>query len=294
MSLNVGKKRKDHIMVNRGMTKKTFDTKGLAYVSELSILNIDDLQKVLEWNVSNSIFVYRMSSDMFPWFTHYNFNDLPNWNTIENKLVNIGNYIKSNNIRVSFHPGPYCVLASENPDVVNKTINELNKHAEIMDIMGLDRSHQYPINIHINTTKPSREIAADRFCTNFLRLSESCKSRLTIENDDKKSQYSVKILFDHLYKKISIPIVFDQHHFNLGPDDQTMEEALTLALSTWSVKPLTHMSSPKTIEDPTAKQNAHSDYIYEKIEYFGQDFDTELECKAKDLAVIEYLRYHQS
>jgi len=65
-----------------------------------------------------------------------------------------------------------------------------------------------------------------------------------------------------------------------------MEEALKLALSTWTTRPLTHMSSSKTKEEKNALATAHADYIYEKIETYGKDFDTEIEAKAKDLAVI--------
>jgi UV DNA damage endonuclease len=154
--------------------------------------------------------------------------------------------------------------------------------------MGLDKTHYYPINIHINTTKPTREEAAQRFVENFELLSDSCKSRLTLENDDSPNQYSVKILHDLVYTKVGIPIVFDQHHFNYGPQDQTMEEALKLAHSTWNVKPITHMSSPKTLEDTSGKNTAHADYIYEEIKTYGLEFDTEIEAKAKDLAVIKY------
>jgi UV DNA damage endonuclease len=48
------------------------------------------------------------------------------------------------------------------------------------------------------------------------------------------------------------------------------------------------MSSPKTIEDAAGKATAHADYIYEAIETFGLEFDTEIEAKAKDMAVIRY------
>ena len=51
---------------------------------------------------------------------------------------------------------------------------------------------------------------------------------------------------------------------------------------------MTHMSSPKTLEDSNAKNIAHADYIYEEIKTFGLDFDCEVEAKAKDLAVIRY------
>jgi UV DNA damage endonuclease len=289
MGCNVGKKKKDHITVNRGMVRKTFDAKGLTYVSELVIENLKDTLKVLDYNLSVGIYIYRLSSDSFPWMSEYEFSDLPNFKLIQILMTQIGDKIKSNNIRVSYHPGPFNVLASENDSVVEKTINELNKHAELMDLMGLEQSTKYPINIHINTTKPTCEEAAQRFVDRFPLLSESCKKRLTVENDDSPNQYSVKMLYDTVHTKIGIPIVFDQHHFNYGPQDQTMEDALKLAYSTWNgIRPLTHMSSPKTLEDFTGKQTAHADYIYEEIKTFGLDFDTELECKMKDLALLRY------
>ncbi len=270
------------------MVRRTFNSKGLPYVSELIIENLKDTLRVIDWNIQNNIYVYRLSSDSFPWMSEYEFKDLPNFELIQVFMTRIGDEIKNNNIRVSYHPGPFNVLASENLSVVEKTINELNKHAELMDLMGLEQSTFYPINIHINTTKPTREESAGRFVEGFNKLSESCRKRLTIENDDSPNQYSVKMLYDMIHTKIEIPIVFDQHHFNYGPQDQTMEEALRLAYSTWSTKPMTHMSSPKTLEDSKGRQTAHADYIYEEIQTFGLDFDTEIEAKSKDLAVIKY------
>jgi UV DNA damage endonuclease len=288
IGINEGKKKKEFVTVNRGMVRKTFDAKGLPYVSELVIENLKDTLKILEYNIKNNIYIYRMSSDVFPWNSEYEFKDLPKFNIIHTYLKLIGKKIKDNGLRCGLHPGPFNVLASENPSVVEKTISELNKHAELMDLMELDQTTFYPINIHINTTQPTRELAAERFCKEFENLSVSCKKRLVVENDDGANQYSVKMLYDWVYKVIEIPITFDQHHFNYGPQDQTMEEALRLAHSTWKTRVLTHMSSPKTLEDVSGKNIAHADYIYEEIKTFGLDFDTELEAKAKDLAVFKY------
>ena len=293
LGCNINKPKKEHIQVNRGMIKRTFQSKGLNYVSELILLNLKDTLKVLDYNLENDIYIYRLSSDSFPWMSEYEFSDLPNYDKVKSLLEEIGKKVKENNIRVSYHPGPFNVLASENQSVVDKTIKELNKHAELMDLMNLDRNTFYPINIHINTTKPTREEAAQRFVERFELLSDSCKSRLTVENDDSPNQYSVKMLYDWVYQKIGIPIVFDQHHYNYGPQDQSMEDALKLALSTWKTRPLTHMSSPKTLEDNSGKQTAHADYIYEEIKTYGQDFDIEIEAKAKDLAVLRYRKEFQ-
>jgi UV DNA damage endonuclease len=288
IGINEGLKSKDQIKVNRGMVKKTFELRGLSYVYELAIQNIRDMRKILEWNIKNDILVYRMSSDMFPCLGFYKLEDIHNFDIIKQELFEIGKFIKDNKIRVSFHPSHFCIIASENSKVVENAIDELNKHAQIMDLMQLDQTHYYPINIHIGTTKPSLELAAKKFCLNFNKLSDSCKKRLTVENDDSQNQYSTKMLYDLVYKEINVPIIFDQHHFNYGPQDQTLEEALRLAHSTWLVKPMTHMSSPRTIEDDKSRQTAHADYIYEEIQTFGLEFDTEIEAKAKDLALIRY------
>lgn len=215
----------------------------------------------MKWNVRNNIFVYRLSSDSFPWMSEYNFSDLPDFKTIKSKLESIGNYIKNNKIRVSYHPGPFNILASLTPSVVDKTIVELNKHAELMDLMLLDKSTYYPINIHVGVTKPDLQTAMKNFCTNFSKLSASCKSRLTVENDDSPNQFSVKDLYNGIYKVIGIPIIFDQFHFVCGKQDQTMQQALELALSTWQTTPLTHMSSSKLLESQGVKKTAHADYI---------------------------------
>ena len=164
-----------------------------------------------------------------------------------------------------------------------------------MDLMGLDQTHYYPINIHVNTTRPTREEAAERFCLQFWNLSESCRRRLVVENDDGSNQYSTKILYDLIYKKIRIPITHDFHHHNYGPQDSSQEEALKLACSTWGdIKPMTHMSSPKTLEDKAGRSTAHADYISEEIQTFGLYFDTELECKQKDIALLKYRSQFQA
>ena len=287
--INKDRRPKDHIKVNRGMIRKTFLEKGLSYASELTLLNLIDCLEVLKYNVKNKIFLYRLSSDMVPWFSEFNLEELPDYIKICNQLKKIGDYAKTNGVRLSFHVGPYTVLASETERVVENSIDDLNKHSLLMDLMGLEATHYYPINLHINTTQPTREESAERFTENFFSLDENTRKRLTIENDDKASQYSIKMLYDLVYKQIFIPLCFDQFHFHYGPQDQTMEEALKLAYSTWGdIKPLTHISSSRRLEDISARETAHADYLYEKIETFGLDFDTDLECKEKDIALFKY------
>ena len=294
IGINEGKAKKDQIMVNRGMVRRTFDAKGLDYVSQLIIENLKDTIKVLDYNIKNKIYIYRLSSDSFPWMSEYEFSDLPKFNVIQSFMKLIGKKIKDNGLRCSYHPGPYLVLASENPAVVEKTIKELNKHAELMDLMELDQTTFYPINIHINTTKPTRELAAERFCKEFENLSESCKKRLVVENDDGVNQYSVKMLHEMVHQVIGIPITVDSLHYQCHPDNMSWEDTLRLGTSTWKeVRPLTHHSSSAKIhEDATAKQITHADFLYEKFESFDIELDIELECKQKDLALFRYRKEH--
>ena len=149
----------------------------------------------------------------------------------------------------------------------------------------------YPINIHLNITTPSHQEAAERFCTNFHRLKDSTKLRLTIENDDKQSQYSVKMLYDLVHTKIGIPIVVDSLHYSCHTDNMSWEDTLTLGISTWKTKPICHHSSSKKLhEDETVILSAHADFLYEQFNTCGFDVDIELECKKKDLAVDKYLK----
>jgi UV DNA damage endonuclease len=129
----------------------------------------------------------------------------------------------------------------------------------------------------------------DRFCKNFELLPESVQTRLTVENDDKGSMYSVKDLM-YIHERVGIPIVFDYHHHTFNTGGLTEQEALELAMSTWcDVKPLVHYSESKTLEDPTAKPQAHSDYIYSEINTYGHNLDIDIEAKMKELTVLDYI-----
>jgi UV DNA damage endonuclease len=283
---------KEKVTTNRGMVKKTFLEKGIEYVSELCVKNTEDLIKIIRFNGEKGIRMYRMSSDMFPWMSEYEISDLPDYERIKNNLKIAGDLSKDLDQRLSFHPSPYCVIASETQSVVIKSIKELRQHSEIMDLMGLERSHKYPINIHVNTTKPSKEESAKRFLKSYKDLPDGVRKRLVVENDDKKSQFTPNDLYSLIYKESGIPITYDFLHHKCNPDGLSEMEALDLCISTWpdNITALTHFSdSRKLFEDSSAKEVAHSDWIWSKIETYDRVFDIELEVKMKDLALLKYL-----
>ena len=170
------------------------------------------------------------------------------------------------------------------------TIKDLNHHAEVMDLMGLSQTPYNKINIHVGAAYDDKVEAAKTFCKNFSRLSESCQSRLTVENDDKASLFTVKDLYQNVYSKILIPIVFDYHHYSLHPGDMNEKDSLELSLSTWGgIKPVVHYSQSRSVEhdNPKIKPQAHSDSYWKAPNTYDYSFDMMLECKHKELGLYK-------
>jgi UV DNA damage endonuclease len=281
------------ITTNRSMVKKTFNERGITYASELGLQNARDLFEIIKWNVKMGIKLFRISSDVFPWGSEYNLEDLPDYNKIANILKGCGTYAKENGLRISSHPGPFNVLVSPNPKVVENTFKDLELHGKVFDLMGLELSPYNKINIHCNGVYGDKIAAMDRFCENFMKLSDSVRKRLTVENDDKASMYSVKDLM-YIHHKIGIPIVFDYHHHQFCTGDLTEQQALILAVSTWNkagVKPVVHYSESKALHenDVKLKPQAHSDYITNLPDTYNIDVDIMVEAKAKELAILPFI-----
>lgn len=288
--INLTLEKERGIKIGRSMIKRTFKAKGIEYAGELAEANLTDMIEILKWNTQNGINLYRMSSNMFPWMSEYELSDLPNFKKIKQLLETAGKLAMDSGQRIGFHPGQFCVLPSPNPNVVENTIDELDKSAQVLDLMGLPQNQTYSMNIHLGGSYGDKEAAMQRFVTNFKRLSKSAQNRLVLENDDKPAQYSVSDLYE-IYKQIGTPITFDYHHHRCYNDPMPEEDALKLAATTWpsGIRQLCHYSSAKKLhEDETAIIRAHADYLYERIETYGMDLDIELEVKAKELALIKY------
>jgi UV DNA damage endonuclease len=273
------------VTTNRGMIRRTFLEKGIAYASELALENVQALVRILEWNVANGIRVFRVTSDLFPWASEYRLEDLPHFREIRAVLEQAGCLP----VRISSHPGPFNKLAGSGPTLEN-TIKDLETHAQIFDLMNLPASHWSKINIHVGGAYGNKEETLRRFAQNFSLLSSSLQARLTVENDDKGGLYTVADL-KALHEMIGIPIVFDYFHHQLHPGTLSEEEAFLMAYHTWTVRPLFHYSSSRrNKEDPASKREAHSDWTYEKIDTYGKEVDIILETKMKEQSVLRYLR----
>ena len=280
---------KPKVTTNRGMIKRTFLSEGVKYSSELALQNTRDLIEVIKWNHKNGFKLFRMTSNLIPWSSEFPLSSMPDYRKISILLNGAGNLADKYGQRITSHPGPFNVLVSPNEKVVQNTITDLSIHGEIFDLMGLSRTPYNKINIHCNGVYGDKQSAMDRFCKNFEKLPESVQTRLTVENDDKASMYSVKDLM-YIHERIGIPIVFDYHHHTFNTGGLTEQEALEMAMSTWGdIKPIVHYSESRTLEDETAKPQAHSDFIYSEINTYGHDLDIVVEAKKKELTVQKYL-----
>ena len=284
---------KEKITTNRSMIKRTFQEKGVEYVSELALQNVIDLNHIIKWNEQHNIKFFRMSSEIFPWASEYKWEDLPDIKMIKVWLENAGLMAEEYGQRLTSHPGPFNVLVSPNPKVVDNTITDLSIHGDIMDFMGLSRTPYNKINIHCNGVYGDKESAMGRFCKNFERLPENVQTRLVVENDDKASMYSVKDLYEGIHKKIGIPITFDYHHYKFNTGGQSEQEALELAMSTWpnGIVPAVHYSESRAehLLDESIKPQAHSDIINDLPNTYGKEVDVMVEAKSKELSILPFI-----
>ena len=285
--------KKPKVTTNRSMIKRTFLEKGTDYAAELSLLNCRDLVEILKWNVENDIKFFRLSSNIFPWASEYQIEDLPTYQKIKTILSGCGHYARQNGVRLTSHPGPFNVLVSPNEKVIQNTLIDLTNHGKVFDLLGLDRTPYNKINIHCNGVYGDKQSAMDRFCKNFELLPESIQTRLTVENDDKASMYSVKDLMN-IHERIGIPIVFDYHHHKFCTGDLSEQEALELAMSTWpeGITPVVHYSESKALHESNEKlkPQAHSDYINNLPNIYGNKVDIMVESKAKELAILPHMK----
>jgi UV DNA damage endonuclease len=293
INMTLGKK---GILTGRAMRAATLQEKGIEHASALALKNAEDLYKILQWNRDNGIYFFRLGSDLFPWGNKLDVHTYPDFEEISDVLRQAGQFATDNNIRITTHPGPFNLLASPKEEVVINTIKDLEMHSLLFDLMGLSRTPYNKINIHVGASYGNKEMAANTWCKNFARLSEGVQSRLTIENDDKATMYSVEDLYNLIHRHVKIPIVFDYHHHSFQPGSLNEKEALQLAASTWQdIVPVAHYSESKSLHESNPKINprAHSDYINNIIDTHGLCIDVMVEAKAKELALLDYVKKHK-
>lgn len=268
--------------------QKLSRNKQLINLSQLCLENSRNLLSAVNFVHQNGIGAFRVSSQLFPRFTHpevgYQLEELQDNNQILHSLGQVRDFCFNHDIRLSFHPDQFVVLSSPQPNVIINSRRELEYQGFLAELIGAD-----VINVHGGGGYRDKKKAMQRFVKNFHTLSARVRKKLTLENDD--NVYTVRDLTP-VCEELGIPLVYDVHHHRCNPDGLSIFKATELALRTWGDlgrEPYFHLSSPKNGWQ-RGSPKPHADYINPADFpdcWKDLDITVDLEGKFKELAVFE-------
>lgn len=255
----------------------------LSKLSQLCLANAGALLNALQYCAGHGIGCFRIISTILPVRTHpqagYQVAELPDAEAIVAAFRHCGRYAQEHGIRTTFHPDQFVVLNSPREDVVRKSLEDLQYHAEVATWTAAD-----VINIHAGGAYGDKPAALRALARQLEQLPDDVRSRLTLENDD-TTFTPVDLL--PLCRSLSIPLVYDVHHHRCLSDGLSVQDATEAALTTWRREPLFHISSPLAGWNG-ARPQRHHDYI-DPADFpdcwRSLQLTIEVEAKAKELAV---------
>lgn len=188
--------------------------------------------------------MFRITSDLLPAYTHKDwawlYKESSTVNYLAKALSEIGNIARQNDIRLSFHPGQFCVLASDNPEIVKNSIEEFEYHTDIARYMGYGKQFQdFKCNVHI-----SGRAGPEGIQSALLRMTPEARNIITIENAEFSFglEHSLELAKD-------CALVLDIHHHWIYSDGEFIspnDERFKRVVDSWrGVRPVIHYSLPK-------------------------------------------------
>jgi UV DNA damage endonuclease len=275
---------------------------------DLMVGNIEATRKLVEkvGTLNERLRMVRLTSDILPVYTHRDWSYFWTRSDVvsycEQHFRTIGDIARRDNVRLSFHPGQFTVLASANDNIVENSIKEFEYHADMARWMGYGQKFQdFKINVHISGKRGPQGIRDV-----LDRLSPEARNCITIENEENSWG-----LDDCLTLIDSVPIVLDLHHHwvHSGEYLSTSDDRVSRVIDSWrGVRPTLHFSVSREdvlvdhcvstlperntlIEDGFNKQKlrAHSDFYWNTAVNdwaleFTDHFDIMCESKGKNLA----------
>ena len=194
---------------------------------DLMVGNIESTRKLIEriGNLDEHLRMVRISSDLLPVYTQSDWRYF--WRKpdvigyCEQAFMEVGELARMLDVRLSFHPGQFTVLASDNDNIVHRSIEEFEYHADMIRWMGYGRTFQdFKCNVHIAGRRGAQGIRDV-----YPRLSVEARNTITIENEEMKHG-----LVDCLELYDLVPIVLDIHHHwvregeYIQPNDRRIEQ----------------------------------------------------------------------
>lgn len=257
----------------------------LSLLKKVTQSNLNDLIKILNYNIENDIHFYRLTSKLIPLATHQEVL----WDyskVIQKQCEEVAHLIQKYNMRVDAHPDQFNVLNSVNESVIQSTIATLEHQLDLFELFKMEHGK---LVLHVGGKAGGKEAALDRFEQTFRTLPTRIQQALILENDDKT--YSAKDVLG-LCQRLQIPMVLDIHHHRCYHEGECLEALVEPIFKTWDADfwpPKIHVSSPKEFET----DRRHADFInvedmlgfLDLIKPLNQDIDVMIEAKQKDLAL---------
>jgi UV DNA damage endonuclease len=254
----------------------------------------------------------RLGSEMLQGYTEPNWIDWWQQKEVQDHLQKIfapiGEASRKNNVKISFHPGQFCVLASATPDIVERSILEFEYHADMARWMGFGKSFQdgCKLNVHISGKQGPAGIKAV-----LPRLSQEARNLITIENDEMSHGLEQSLMLEK-----DVALVLDIHHHWIRDEEyiESTDDRVKRVIDSWrGQRPTLHYSysrdealAPAELGDKMhtemhnikdlldrgckkQKLRAHSDF-YPNAKAndwalsFNENFDIQAESKGKNLA----------
>jgi len=176
---------------------------------DLMVQNIESTRKLVErvGDLDDNLRMVRISSDILPVYTHSDWSYFWHRGDVvkycEKHFLEVGRIARTRNVRLSMHPGQFCVMASDNEGIVQRSIEEFEYHADMARYMGYGKSFQdFKINVHISGRQGPAGIRRA-----YQRLSPEARNCITIENEENSWGLNDCLIISDI-----IPIVLDIHH----------------------------------------------------------------------------------
>jgi UV DNA damage endonuclease len=285
---------------------------------DLSIGNIETVRKLIERvsTLDPALKMMRIGSDILPVYTEaswrYFYQDTAFRQELAQRFAAVGDLARANNVRLSYHPGQFCVLASDRPDVVERSIEEFEYHVDMARWMGYGTSwhdHGFKINVHISGRQGPEGIVAA-----LNRLTPEARNLITIENDENSWGLDASL---ELEKHLALVLDIHHHWVKTGEYISADDDRVKRVHDSWrGTRPIlhysvsredlltTHSSSTKPemavlLQEGYKKQKlrAHSDFYWNNAVNdwalsFWDNFDIQCESKSKNLASTKLYEYY--
>ena len=278
--------------------------------------NIESTRLLVEkvGTLDESLRMVRISSDLLPVYTQRDYSYFWCLSDVrayaEKHFAQVGALARARNVRLSFHPGQFTVLASDNPDIVNRSIEEFEYHADMARWMGFGKQFQdFKINVHI-----SGRCGPDGIKAVIPRLSPEARNCITIENDENCWGIESSI---ELAKHCALVLDVHHHWVRTGDYIQPTDDRVLRIIESWrGVRPVMHYSISReewlsghcdnTLPDYATlleaghkkqKLRAHSNFFWNKaVNEWALSFTEthDIMCESKGKNIASFALYEQA